>query len=165
MFSKYERWTEQFESDTRYGPASPPGAPPKLQGASIMAWLPLGAAWRIGSTPLNNLMTVLPPEGVPSVLRTAMASPLCRSASATGGVWSSNRWKSNPPPGRAPPGFPPPPVAPEPCDQPPDAAPGGAFAPAGGAEFADELAAAPGVPGGIDPFNRVANRCAISAGI
>src|SRR5271165_3258324 len=119
---------QTFRRRRRYGPASPPGAPPRLQGASIMAWLPLGAACRIGSTPLNNLMTV-------------------------------------PPPGRAPPGFPPPPVAPEPCDQPPDAAPGGAFAPAGGAEFADELAAAPGVPGGIDPFNRVANRCAISAGI
>ena len=78
--------SESFRTETTYGPASPPGAPPRLHGASIIAWLALGAACRIGSTPLNNLTTVLPPEGVPSVARMATASPLCKSARVTAGV-------------------------------------------------------------------------------
>src|ERR1022692_2318577 len=78
----------------RYGPPASPEGAPRLQGASIMAWPALGAACRIGSTPLTSWIAVPASEAVPSVERMTTASPLCRSASDVAGARLINRCKS-----------------------------------------------------------------------
>ncbi len=50
-----------------------------------MAWPTLGAACRIGSTPLIKVIAV-PVPAVPSVETSMTASPLCRSASDDAGI-------------------------------------------------------------------------------
>src|SRR6202046_3032081 len=68
-------------------------------------------------------------------------------------------WKSGAPPGPFPPPLVPPPLAGAPDWAPPAA---GADPELEAAEL--EAPAAPGVPGGMDPFNRIAMRRAISGG-
>jgi hypothetical protein len=87
MMSESKKQPSLFPTQKCYcGPASPPGAPPKLQGASIIAWLPLGAACKIGSTPLSNVIAVPPLFAVPCVVTMSTASPLCKSAIVTAGM-------------------------------------------------------------------------------
>ncbi len=50
------------------------GAPPKLHGERVTAWLPAGAAARIGSTPPSKVIAVAWPEAVPSVATIITAS-------------------------------------------------------------------------------------------
>ena len=72
-----------------------------------MAWPALGAACRIGSTPLTSWIPVPAPEAVPSVERMTTASPLCRSASDVAGARLISRCKSGAPPECAPVPLPP----------------------------------------------------------
>src|ERR1700757_1809710 len=65
--------------------ASPEGAPPKLHGVNIMACPAVGAACRIGSTPVSKVIAVAI-DAAPSVATITTASPLCRSASVTAGM-------------------------------------------------------------------------------
>ena len=125
-----------------------------------MAWLPLGAACRIGSTPLSNVIAVPSPPAPPCVVTTSTASPLCRSASVTTGMRFNICWRSGVPPCRMPP--PPIPLPAEFILA--DGAPGCAPLPTAGVELEFEVAAAPGIPGGMAAFNRIAMRCAISGG-
>src|SRR5271169_2333045 len=90
--------------------ASPP---PRFQGdRSIAARLLLGAADRIGSTPLSNVIAVGCVLAVPWVATIITASPFCKSASATAGIRFNICWKSGGPPGRELPPLPPGPVWP-----------------------------------------------------
>jgi hypothetical protein len=61
-----------------------------LHGESNAALLALGAACRIGSTPLTRVIAV-PTPAVPSVERIITASPLCRSDSEAAGARLSIR--------------------------------------------------------------------------
>ena len=61
-----------------------------FHGVSRAALLALGAACRIGSTPLTKVITV-PTPAVPSVERMITASPLCRSVIAAACAWLSRR--------------------------------------------------------------------------
>ena len=59
-----------------YGPPASAAGAPKLQGASIIACPALGAACRIGSTPLTNVIAVPASSGGSFVETMTTASPL-----------------------------------------------------------------------------------------
>jgi len=137
-------------------PSSPPPPPegPRLQAPMKIAWLALGEAVRMASTPLSSVIAVTPPESVPCEATIITASPFFKSASVAAGSRLRNRLKSGAPPGRAPPGppggppWPPGPPGP-PCWPPPE---GGG--PAGRAVAAAPPGPAPlGGPPGAPPFN------------
>src|SRR4029077_19650668 len=139
-----------------YGPPRSPAGALRLQGASIMAWAALGAACKIGSTPLNRVIAV-PDPAVPSVERITTASPLCRSARETVGAWLSICCKSGAPPERPPMpvlfGTPPSDVAPGGAE--PDVCSLGVWPlPAPGLDAASEPA--PAVAPAPAPFRRMA---------
>lgn len=125
-----------------------------------MAWEALGAACRIGSTPLSRVIAVCGVAAVPSVARMITASPFCRfmSVNVLDGMRLKIRCKSGGPPERIPPPPPPPDHVPPAGD--------GACAFPGLAGFTSPCGprAAPTVPAAM-PFRRMANICAISVGI
>jgi len=117
-----------------------------------MAWPALGAACRIGSTPLTNVIAVPALEGVPSVERITTASPLWRSVNETAGARLMSRCKSGPPPERGPGAFPP-------------EAPGTPEGRGFWSIVADaELEDAPDMAAAVIPFKRFAIIWAISGG-
>ena len=69
-----------------YGLAASPAGALKLHGVSMAAWLALGAACKMGSTPLNNVITVPPDNALPSVETIITASPFCRSRREAAGI-------------------------------------------------------------------------------
>src|SRR5260370_39841062 len=129
-----------------WGPPSPPPGEDRFHPESrAAALIPLGAAVRIGSTPLNSVIAVTSDPVVPGVETIMTASSFCKSASVTAGKRLIICWKSGgpPPPALAPPG------------------PAVAGAPAAGVPAAG-VAAGWLPPAG--PFSNIAILCAICGG-
>src|SRR5260370_24266954 len=69
-----------------WGPPSPPPGEDRFHPESrAAALIPLGAAVRIGSTPLSNVIAVTSDPVVPGVETIMTASSFCKSASVTAG--------------------------------------------------------------------------------
>ena len=128
-----------------YLPSRPPRRPStRFHGERMVpAWL--GAAVRIGSTPLNRMIAVEGESALPSVATIIKASPFCKSASVTAGMRLNICWKSGAPPARCPGPFP--------------FEGASAFAVLGGPACRCAPWAA-----GVMPFKRMAMRCATIGG-
>src|SRR5258708_37100931 len=89
-----------------WGPPSPPPGEDRFHPESrAAALIPLGAAVRIGSTPLSNVIAGTSDPVVAGVETFMTASSFSKSASVTAGKRLLISWKSGgpPPPGRLPP--------------------------------------------------------------